>query len=171
MKSIDSYRSFYQQIEDIQALTHKMSMPWLSAFESASKSIQSLNFDTLSEAMRAYSSLADLYCLPDYLASSDLFRVDSVEDQSIYHAPPVSDTTHEESTPIVSYNTNAEDINKVNEDFMKYLEFLSDDFLRVLARIDFEDGMDNEITCQVSEYMERNRYVTYCWLNKLFNEN
>ena len=36
---------------------------------------------------------------------------------------------------------------------------------------DFEDGMENDITRQVSAYIEQNRYVTYCWLNKIFNDN
>lgn len=44
--------SLYQQLSEIQELTHKMSLPCMTAVESASKSFQSLNPDDLSEVMR-----------------------------------------------------------------------------------------------------------------------
>ena len=57
--------SLYQQLPEIQELTRKMSFPWMTAVENVSKSHQTFNTEALSEAMRAYSSLTELYRIPD----------------------------------------------------------------------------------------------------------
>lgn len=171
MESTLLYSSLYQQISDIQELTRKMTMPWIAEFESASKTLQALNVDALSEAMRAYSSLTDLYKIPSYFDSSDFLRKDYEDGQVNEGNVSESVATRDDAEVIVSYNTNDEDVNKANERFMKSLELQSKDFVRTLAWTDFEDGMENEITNMVASYMEKNRYVTFCWLNKIFNAN
>lgn len=163
--------SLYQQLSEIQELTRKMSFPWMTAVENVSKSLQTFNTDALSEAMRAYSSLTELYRIPDYFDSSASLRKD-YEDGYVNEGNNSEDVvTRDDVEVVVSYNTNVEDINKTNERFMKSLELQSKDFIRMLVWTDFEDGMENEVTNLVASYMEKNRYVTYCWLNKLFNTN
>jgi len=81
-----------------------------------------------------------------------------------------SSTSIEESVT-VSENTRVDDINQVNEQFSLYLDSQTDSFISTLIWTDFEDGIENEITRQVIEYMEQNRYVTFCWLNRIFNSN
>lgn len=163
--------SLYQQLSEIQELTRKMSFPWMTAVENVSKSLQTFNTDALSEAMRAYSSLTELYRIPDYFDSSAFLRKD-YEDGHVNEGNNSEDVvTRDDVEVVVSYNTNDEDINKTNERFMKSLELQSKDFIRMLVWTDFEDGMENEVTNLVASYMEKNRYVTYCWLNKLFNAN
>lgn len=161
----------YQQISDIKELTHKMTIPWMTEVESVSKSLQTLNLDALYEAKKAYSSLTELYKIPSYFDSSAFLRKDYEDGQVNEGNPSESVATRENVEVILSYNTNDEDVNKANERFMMSLELQSKDFERMLAWTDFEDGMENEVTILVASYMEKNRYVTYCWLNKIFNAN
>lgn len=171
MEAILQNTSLYQQISEIQELKRKMITPWLTEVENATKTLKTLNFDALSEAKRVYSSLAELYKIPSYFDSSDFFRRDYEDGQLNKGDTSESVATKDDAEVIVSYNTNDEDVNKANERFMKSLELQSKDFVRTLAWTDFEDGMENEVTSMVASYMERNRYVTYCWLNKIFNAN
>ena len=163
--------SFYQEIAETQALTSKMSMPWLSIAESASKSIQTLNNDALTEAIKAFSSLADLYRIPGYLDSSGLLRLDFEDGPVSEDISPASATTHEEAEPVVSYNTSAEDVNKANQEYLDYLRTRTDEVASSILHTDFEDGMDNDVTLLVKSFARKNKSATYNWLDELYSKN
>lgn len=166
MKIKQQNSSLYKQIADIQELTRKMSMSWMTEVESVNKTMQALNFDAFSGVRSAYSSLAELY-QPFYglALQPNNYENARANDENL------SENVATKEDLIISYSTNNEDINKGNERFMKSLERQSKDFLRTLVWTDFEDGMENEITNMVASYLEENRYVTFCWLNKIFNAN
>lgn len=171
MKTTIFDSSFYQEIAEMQALTRKMSMPWLSIAESANKSIQTLNNGTLTEAIKAYSSLADLYRIPGYLDSSSLLRLDFEDGPVSEDFSPVSATTHEEAEPVVSYNTSAEDVNKANQEYLDYLRTRTDEVASAILHTDFEDGMDNDVTLLVKSFARKNKSATYNWLDELYSKN
>lgn len=171
MKTTVFDSSLYQQIADMQALTRKMSMPWLSAVESANKSLQTLNYGALTEAIKAYTSLADLYRIPDYLDSSGLLRLDFEDGPANEDVTPVSVTTHEEEAPVVSYNTSAEDVNKANQEYLDYLRTRTDEVASAISHTDFEDGMDNDVTLLVKSFAKKNKSATYNWLDELYSKN
>ncbi len=168
MKIKQQNSSLYKQIADIQELTRKMSMSWMTEVESVNKTMQALNFDAFSGMRSVCSSLTELY-QPYYglaLQPKD-YENAKANDENLSE----NVATKEDLSKIISYSTNDEDINKGNERFMKSLELQSQDFLRALVWTDFEDGMENEITNMIASYLEENRYVTFCWLNKIFNAN
>lgn len=170
MITTEQNEGLYQQIADMQELIRKMSMPWASAVESASKSLHSLYLDSLSEVMKAYSSLAELYRIPDYLASSGLLRFDYEDGLTNEETPSLSDSTREDVAMVVSYNTNADDVNKTNQEFLDYLRTRTEEIASAISHTDFEDGMDNEITLLVKNFARENKSATYNWLDELYSK-
>ncbi len=154
-------------------LRHFKSCWALNGEDSVSMQMCILNSLPYSEAMMGYNSFIESRCSQeDYFASTSLSRPDSVDKIDI-----CNETTMEAGSvtgPIseaFTNNTSEVDINKENERFNSFLGSRSQDFIRSLIWTEFEDGVENEITRLVVEYVKRNKYVTYCWLYKLFNEN
>jgi len=170
MATSTSQTSFYQQLIDKQELTNKLYLSWMSPnIETLTKRLKSIEHDTYSEVLKAYSSMADLYRVPDYFDSSAFTRQDT-KDGVVREKDPNS--SREEDDAISSNeNTSISDINVANQQFRQYLDSQTKDFIRTLTWTDFEDGMENDVTRQVGKYMGQNRYVTYCWLHKIFNDN
>lgn len=170
-----SLNTFWDQLIDVQSISHQLSASQLlSSVENINKVLGSVNFDAYSKVLKTYDTLEELYRTPGYLDTSFFTRQD-VEDCSndeVAERKIASDSSTSTEEPVtVSENTRADDINIANEQFCQYLESQTDGFISTLIWTDFEDGMENEITRQVGEYMERNRYVTFCWLNRIFNSN
>lgn len=163
--------SLYQEIIDMQALTLKMSMPWLSIAERANKMLQTLNYGAHTEAINVYSSLDDLYRIPGILDSSGLMRLDFEDGPANEIISPVNVTTREETEPVVNYNTNAEDINKANQEYLDYLRTRTDEVASGILHTDFEDGMDNDVTLLVKSFARKNKSATYNWLDELYSKN
>ena len=166
-----SQTNLYQQLADMQELMSKLTLPWMSTIESLNKYSRPVDFDTYSEVLKTYSSLADLYRMPSYFDSSAIARQDAEDGVSKKVHQPVSSSTKEDSDYSSNENTSIADVNIANEQFRQYLDSQTNEFIRELMWTDFEDGMENDITRKVGEYMGQNRYVTYCWLNKIFNDN
>lgn len=167
--------TFWDQLIDVQSISRQLSASQLmSSVESLNKVLGSVNFDAYSKVLKTYDTLEELYRTPGYLDTSYFTRQD-VEDGSNGEATErkkaSSSSTSTEELVTVSENTRADDINIANEQFSQYLESQTNSFICTLIWTDFEDGMENEITRQIGEYMERNRYVTFCWLNRIFNSN
>ena len=173
MATSASQTSFYQQLLDIQELTNKLSSSWMSPnIETLTKRLRSIELDAYSEVLKAYTSLADLYRVPAYFDSSAFTRQDT-KDGGMREKEPKSTNSSTEDNDTISSNENTRisDINVANQQFRQFLDSQTKDFIRMLTWSDFEDGMENDVTRQVGKYMGQNRYVTYCWLHKIFNEN
>ena len=160
-----------QRMIDIQIITNRMSMPWLSASEVLSKQFSSINLDDYTEEWKAFSSFADLYRVPNYLDSSAFTRNDVEDGKTKEEKQSLGTTSFNEVNIVLGDNTRLKDINQENDRFRAYLDSQTRNFIRTLTWTEFEDGMENDIIRQVAGYMEKNRYVTYCWLNKIFNDN
>lgn len=167
--------TFWDQLIEIQNIQRQLfASQLMSSVESLNKALVSENIDAYSKIQKTYDTLAELYRTPGYLDTSFFTRQD-VEDgsngEAIEQKKVSSSSTSIEESITVSENTRADNINQANEQFSLYLESQTNSFISSLIWTDFEDGMENEITRQVEEYMERNRYVTFCWLNRIFNSN
>lgn len=163
--------SFFDQMVDIQSLSQRLSASsWMASVESVNNVLGSMNLDAYTEALKSFDTLAELYRKPYYLDTSVFTRHD-IEDREKVEEDQASSSSSIESIVAVSENTRVDDINLANEQFRLYLESQTNGFINTLVWTDFEDGMENEVTRQIGEYMEKNRYVTYCWLNKIFNDN
>lgn len=172
MPTPSSQTNLYQQLADLQELTNKLTLPWMSTIESLDLCTRLANFDTYSEVGQIYSTLADIYRAPALFDSSASFpRLDAEDGVRKMESKPVYSSTKEDAAITANENTRISDINNANDHFRKYLDSQTKDFIRTLIWTDFEDGMENDIIKQVSNYMGQNRYVTYCWLNKIFNDN
>lgn len=163
--------SIFDQMVDIQSLSQRQSASsWITSMESINKVLDSMNLDAYTEALKSFDTLAELYRKPYYLDTSVFIRRD-IEDGEKAEENQSLSSSSVESVVAVSDNTRVDDINLANEQFRQYLDSQTNGFVNTLIWTDFEDGMENEITRLVGEYMEKNRYVTYCWLNKIFNDN
>lgn len=171
MASTESFNSLYLQLADMQELSRKLTMPWTSTLQILAKQAKTMDLDTYSEVFKTYSTLADFYRVPASLDSSAFVRQDAGDGMKKREAKPISGSPKTKDAVSATETTREYDVNKINEQFRKYLESLTKDFIRTLTWVDFEDGMENEATRKVSQYMSQNRYVTYCWLNQIFNDN
>lgn len=163
--------NFYQQLIDLQELSSKIATPWISTIESLNKQKSVLNMDAFTDVWKSYSSLADLYRESLFLDGSITPRCDYEDGVVIKTTAQPNYSATKDITVTVIENTREIDINKENEQFRQFLERQTKSFISTLLWTDFEDGMENEITRLVGDFMGKNRYVTYCWLNQLFNDN
>ena len=171
MASNESFNNLYLQLADMQELSREWTMPWTSSLQILAKQAKPIDFDTYSEVFKNYSTLADLYRVPASLDSSAFVRQDAGDGMKKKEAKLVSGSSKTKDAVSATETTREYDVNRVNEQFRKYLERQTKDFIRTLTWVDFEDGVENDATRQVSQYMFQNRYVTYCWLNQIFNDN
>ncbi len=168
MSTTISQSNLFQQLADIQELTTKLKAPWMSTGESLVLNARPIDIYTYSKVFK--TSLDILFGEPDFFGSSTIPRQDA--EDGVKRKVTESENTSVENPAITSSeNTRTTDINIINEQFRLYLDSQAEEFIRTLAWTDFEDGMENEVTRQVGNYMEQNRYVTYCWLHKIFNDN
>ena len=160
--------SFYQQLVDIEELSRRLSTPLMSSIESLNKQMSSLNLDVYTEALKSYTSLADLYRIPDYLDTSVFIRHD-VEDGGVNVDVPSLSTSLEENTLTIAENTRANDVNKANQEYLDYLRSRSEEIATAIKRTEFEDGMDNDVTLLIKSFAKRNKSATYNWLDELYS--
>jgi hypothetical protein len=161
--------SFYQHLVDIEELSLRLSTPLTSPIESLNKQMSSMNLDVYTEALKSYTSLADLYRIPDYLDTSVFIRHD-FEDRGVsVDVPSVSSTALDENTLTVAENTRANDINKANLEYLEYLRSRSGEIATSIMRTEFEDGMDNDVTLLIKSFAKRNKSATYNWLDELYS--
>lgn len=123
------------------------------------------------ELLKRSETFSRLCLISDNIRQKDTLRFDY--EDIIDDSDDSSGDVHVQGSAYLptNVNTSTEDINKENSQFNAILESRSSDFVRELIWTEFEDGVENEITRLVLEYVKRNKYVTYCWLYKLFNEN
>lgn len=68
-------------------------------------------------------------------------------------------------------STDYDAISRINEDFESFLKTRSSSFIASLKMADFEDGMTNELSDEVTKYLAQNKYPTYSWLYSLYSQN
>ena len=161
--------SFYQQLVDIQDLSRRLSKPLMSSIESLNKQMSSLNLDVYTEALKSYTSLADLYRVPDYLDTSAFNRHDVEDGGFIVDTPSMSSTSQDENILTIAENTRANDVNKANQEYLEYLRSRSEEIATAIMRTEFEDGMDNDVTLLIKSFARRNKSATYNWLDELYS--
>lgn len=170
-------------------MTHKMSTPAYSAYSylipdqnvlagfdapqwnverfDDSARIKILDYYCNSVASDLFKPFEGSYCFDSAAASrADLEDGINIASGNKYEIPTTNEVSY-----TVAYNTRESDINNANERFLAYLENVSQIFVQELAWTDFEDGMENDVIRQVSRYIKINRYVTLCWLSKIFSNN
>lgn len=161
---------YFDKLIEIQSPFQQLSAAmWMSDKEGFDKLVDTLHLDAYTENLKTYDNLAELYRMPYYLDTSVFIRHD-VEDGEIVGVDQSSSSIVAEDIVTAIDNTRVDDINLANEQFRQFLDSQTSGFVSTILLTDFEDGMQNEVTRLVSEYMEKNRYVTYCWLNKIFND-
>lgn len=157
---------------DVQSLSRYLStLQWETSIESFNKVLRSVNLDVYTEALNTFATLDELYRKPYYLDSS-MFTRNDVEDGEIFEDKPVSSsTTALENTVSVNDNTNVDEINKANQDYLDYLRTRTEEISNSIARTEFEDGMDNDVTILIKGFANTNRSATYNWLDELYSKN
>lgn len=97
---------------------------------------------------------------------------ESIEESDVESANP---ETHSSSSgnevSITAESTDSDVINKKNEAFLGFLRARSFQFTIALKKADFEDGMMNDVADEVENYLQRNKFATFLWLNSLYSHN
>ena len=96
MNTVLSTTELMQQLGRLQDMTQQFEQPWKPIVESYGKMMQKINLATYDRIMETYSSLADLYRIPDYLDGTRFLRPDTedgAEDDTVH---VVFATTREE---------------------------------------------------------------------------
>lgn len=154
-----------------QMLSGLFSLPCVFESKEGNEWMQMCSASPYGKERNAYLSFEEFCRFQNSLDSTAVFRFVSKDDMANNKGLMKESPSTEEVASSVADNTKSNDINKENERFLSFLESRSQDFIQSLVWGDFEDGMENDITRQVSAYMRRNRFVTYCWLNKIFSDN
>lgn len=167
--------TFWDQLIDFQSISRQLSASQLmSSVESLNKFWGSVNFDVYSKVQKTYDTFEELYRTPGYLDTSFFTRQD-IEDGSNGEATErkktSSSSTSTEEPVTVSENTRADDINKVNQEYLEYLRSRTDEISIAISRTEFEDGMDNDITLLIKSFAKKNKSATYNWLDELYSKN
>lgn len=163
--------NLYQQLADLQELMSKLTLPWMSTIEALNRYSKPVDFDTYSEILKTYSSLADLYRMPAYLYSSAFSRQDAEDGVKKKETKPISSFTRTGSSVTTTETTRVDDVNKANKEYLDYLRTRTDEIANAISRTEFEDGMDNDITLLIRSFAKKNKSATYNWLDELYSKN
>lgn len=172
MNEILSTTEIMQELTYLQDIKKRLEQPWKPAIESYTKVLQSMNLDTYDRIMKTYSSLTELYKLPDYLDGTSFLRPDTedgAEDDSIKVV--FYSTADNSKGEAADYSTRSIDINKANQEDLEYFRSRSKEIVNALKFADFEDGMDNDVTELIRSFVKRNKSATYNWLNDIYGRN
>ena len=101
--------------------------------------------------------------------SSALSVIESKKDTPRLEDPHSSQQPDE--APVSLGATDSSSINQVNKAYLDGLKKKSTSFISSLVRTEFEDGMDNELTEEVLNYVKGNQMATFLWLNTIYSNN
>jgi len=168
MNTVLSTTELIQELTHLQDLTRQLEQPWKPAIESYTKIMQSMNLGTYDRIMKTYSSLTELYKVPDFLDGTSFLRPDTEDGAEDDSERIVFFSTAEKSKyESADYSTRSVDINKVNQEDLEYFRSRSKEIVNALKYTDFEDGMDNDVTELIRSFVKRNKSATYNWLNDI----
>ena len=172
MNTVLSTTELMQQLGRLQDMTQQFEQPWKPIVESYGKMMQKINLATYDRIMETYSSLADLYRIPDYLDGTMFLRPDTedgAEDDTVHVV--FATTREEKKREKTAYTTGSVDVNKANQEYLDYLRTRTDEIANAIMRTEFEDGMDNDITLLIKSFARSNKSATYNWLDELYSKN
>lgn len=172
MNIVLSTTELMQELTHLQDLTRQLEQPWKPAIESYSKIMQSMNLGAYDRIMKTYSSLTELYKVPDFLDGTSFLRPDTEDGAEDDLERVVFISTAEASNcESADYSTRSVDINKANQEDLEYFRSRSKEIVNALKYADFEDGMDNDVTELIRSFVKRNKSATYNWLNDIYGRN
>lgn len=171
MATAFSKNTLYQQLADIEELASNLSSPWGAVVGSLTRQSKMVDLGAYSEALRSFSSLSEMYRLPDYFTLSSFVRQDAVDSIVEEEPSPLTSSTRDDISMASPANTRADDINRANQEYLEYLRTRTDDIANAISRTEFEDGMDNDITLLIRSFAKENKSATYNWLDELYSKN
>lgn len=172
MNTVLSTTELMHQWSGLQDMTQQFEQPWKPVIENYGKIMQKMNLAAYGRIMETYSSLADLYRIPDYFDGTRFLRPDTEDGAEEDSVQVVYASTQEEKIcEKTAYTTGSVDINKVNQEYLDYLRTRTDEIANAIMRTEFEDGMDNDITLLIKSFARSNKSATYNWLDELYSKN
>lgn len=161
-----------QQLGRLQDMTQQFEQPWKLVMENYGKVMQKMNFVTYNRIIETYSSLADLYRIPDYFDGTGFLRPDTEDGAEDVTMRPLGASTQEDKQrEKTAYSTGVVDVNKANQEYLDFLRTRTDEIANAIMHTEFEDGMDNDITLLIKSFARSNKSATYNWLDELYSKN
>ncbi len=171
METPSFQQNVFQRLLGIPELSSKLTSPLTSTMEILAKCSKPLNIDAVSEVMKNFSSLSEIYRLPAYLDSSAFVRQDTRDGVKGKEAELLDSSTKEAASVATTETTRVDDVNRANQEYLDYLRSRTNEIANTISRTEFEDGMDNDITILIRSFAKKNKSATYNWLNELYSKN
>lgn len=172
MNTVLSTTEMMQQLSRFLNITQQFEPPWSSEMENYVKIMQKMNLATYDRNMETYSTLADLYRIPDYFDETKFLRPDTEDGaEDVPELFILASTQDVNKRGKTAYSTESVDVNKANQEYLDYLRTRTDEIANTIMRTEFEDGMDNDITLLIKSFARSNKSATYNWLDELYSKN
>lgn len=161
---------FSEKLKELRSLFETPSFNYMAEINdhiTKTTDIFSRNIGYYNDLIISLSKLSELSTVSSLIASQlplELKKFDNDELNNTSTGENIRRLTSLDSTDTV-------DVNSINQEFFTFLSKYSQPFIHSLKLTDFEDGIDNLVTIEVREFVRRNLFVTYNWLNTIYSNN
>ena len=161
---------FSEKLKELRSLFETPSFYYMAEINdhiTKTTDIFSRNIGYYNDLIISLSKLSELSTVSSLIASQfplELKKFDNDELNNTSTGENIRRLTSLDSTDTV-------DVNSINQEFFTFLSKYSQPFIHSLKLTDFEDGIDNLVTIEVREFVRRNLFVTYNWLNTIYSNN
>lgn len=161
---------FSEKLKELKSLFETPSFNYMAEINdhiTKTTDIFSRNIGYYNDLIVSLSKLGEFSTVSSLIASKLPLELKKIDNDEINNT-----STGENTRRLTSLDsTDTVDVNSINQEFFTFLSKYSQTFIHSLKLTDFEDGIDNLVTIEVREFVKRNLFVTYNWLNTIYSNN
>lgn len=161
---------FSEKLKELQSLFETPSFNYMAEINdhiTKTTDIFSRNIGYYNDLIVCLSKLSEFSTVSSLIASQLPLEFKKFDNDELNNT-----STGENTRRLTSLaSTDTVDVNSINQEFFTFLSKHSQPFIHSLKLTDFEDGIDNLVTIEVREFVKRNLFVTYNWLNTIYSNN
>lgn len=161
---------FSEKLKELQSLFETPSFNYMAEINdhiTKTTDIFSRNIGYYNDLIVSLSKLSEFSTVSSLIASQLPLELKEFDNDELNNT-----STGENTRRLTSLDsTDTVDVNSINQKFFTFLSKYSQPFVHSLKLTDFEDGIDNLVTIEVREFVKRNLFVTYNWLNTIYSNN
>lgn len=157
---------FSEKLKELQSLFETPSFNYMAEINdhiTKTTDIFSRNIGYYNDLIVSLSKLSEFSPVSSLIASQLPLKLKKFDNDELNNTSTGDNTRRLTSLD----STDTVDVNSINQEFFTFLSKYSQPFVHSLKLTDFEDGIDNPVTIEVREFVKRNLFVTYNWLNTI----
>lgn len=161
---------FSEKLKELQSLFETPSFNYMAEINdhiTKTTDIFSRNIGYYNDLIVSLSKLSEFSTVSSLIASQLPLKLKKFDNDELNNTSTGDNTRRLTSLD----STDTVDVNSINQEFFTFLSKYSQPFVHSLKITDFEDGIDNLVTIEVREFVKRNLFVTYIWLNTIYSNN